>query len=453
MKENFVLTAAERRLAVAKMQGGFYCYYCESTDLDSLVIDHIIPQRHGGTDDLRNLVLACNSCNIRKLDRNEDSLRNFGHETLADKIVGLKAMRAHWGINEVKYALAQEIEGIDPGYNQYEKFITETKTAKVINAALIHASKSAERVRKELGLGGWTLDRLRLETSRGSIKMWHRLSEATGYPIHEFLKVYRGWKTLPNTVHRELEYAAACVNLTFFEISQVLGYRGSEDLLVLQNNLKVTPIKLAELLQISLSKAEKLIDKLNATVVKPFVKAKKSGPVLRPVPIPNIRPNSYICWYDLCDRFIESLDIPSNTVTTISLYLGLSAWSWSTLKNLVRFPNVDLFRYMCGCINENPEELLFKLESEILRSHNIILPSHLQAPQRSLEYLMYLQNYTDIPPSMFTWYKRRKELPIKEINLLAEQLSVSKNTIHKAFTKTLWMYDKLKEIPRKELIR
>ena len=45
---------------IAAIQGGHYCTYCGSA-LD-LQIDHIIPQSSGGTDELRNLVIACGMC-------------------------------------------------------------------------------------------------------------------------------------------------------------------------------------------------------------------------------------------------------------------------------------------------------------------------------------------------------------------------------------------------------
>jgi 5-methylcytosine-specific restriction endonuclease McrA len=38
----------------------------------SATIEHIVPQSHGGTDDLKNLALACRSCNNtkgRKIDK------------------------------------------------------------------------------------------------------------------------------------------------------------------------------------------------------------------------------------------------------------------------------------------------------------------------------------------------------------------------------------------------
>lgn len=48
------------------------CEYCrlpqDLSPLASLQIEHIIPRKHKGTDDLDNLALACKDCNLR-LDR------------------------------------------------------------------------------------------------------------------------------------------------------------------------------------------------------------------------------------------------------------------------------------------------------------------------------------------------------------------------------------------------
>lgn len=47
----------------------FTCRYCGSKAPDvRLHVDHVIPRRHGGTDDLWNLTAACMECNIAKLD-------------------------------------------------------------------------------------------------------------------------------------------------------------------------------------------------------------------------------------------------------------------------------------------------------------------------------------------------------------------------------------------------
>jgi len=56
-------TAVRRRAAQA-------CEYCQRRQIDSplipLQIEHIIPRKHGGSDSLENLALACAECNLHK---------------------------------------------------------------------------------------------------------------------------------------------------------------------------------------------------------------------------------------------------------------------------------------------------------------------------------------------------------------------------------------------------
>jgi 5-methylcytosine-specific restriction endonuclease McrA len=64
-------TGAERE-AVFELHG-WRCAHC-AADLMGLpakdrTMDHVIPLRHGGTDDTGNLVAMCRSCNCRKKDR------------------------------------------------------------------------------------------------------------------------------------------------------------------------------------------------------------------------------------------------------------------------------------------------------------------------------------------------------------------------------------------------
>lgn len=46
------------------------CEYCrlpqEQSPVAKLQIEHITPKKHGGTDDLQNLALACIDCNLHK---------------------------------------------------------------------------------------------------------------------------------------------------------------------------------------------------------------------------------------------------------------------------------------------------------------------------------------------------------------------------------------------------
>ena len=53
-----------------RQQAGHRCEYCglreEQSPLAALHIEHILPKKHGGTDDLDNLALACIDCNLHK---------------------------------------------------------------------------------------------------------------------------------------------------------------------------------------------------------------------------------------------------------------------------------------------------------------------------------------------------------------------------------------------------
>lgn len=46
------------------------CEYCQRVQSDSLLIplqiEHILPRKHGGGDEVKNLALACAECNLHK---------------------------------------------------------------------------------------------------------------------------------------------------------------------------------------------------------------------------------------------------------------------------------------------------------------------------------------------------------------------------------------------------
>ena len=50
----------------------FHCAYCDSYFFESIehyyafTVEHIVPPKHGGTNDLQNLTVACRTCNILK---------------------------------------------------------------------------------------------------------------------------------------------------------------------------------------------------------------------------------------------------------------------------------------------------------------------------------------------------------------------------------------------------
>ena len=181
-----IWTPKERRLAVAKLQGGFYCYYCQS-EKESLAVDHVIPRAAGGSWDIRNLVLACNTCNLLKSSHDVDALLgNPSYETLGMRLADIQAERATFGPDEVKHLLSQDVEGIDPGYNSFERFLVDIPIAKVIDAALTYAGLSKWRLTKKAKLGHMTLDTIMSGSKNASVMMMHRLATATGYPMLEF---------------------------------------------------------------------------------------------------------------------------------------------------------------------------------------------------------------------------------------------------------------------------
>ena len=51
-------------------RAGNHCEYCQLAQQHSplfrLQIEHIVPKKHGGTDEPENLALACIDCNLRK---------------------------------------------------------------------------------------------------------------------------------------------------------------------------------------------------------------------------------------------------------------------------------------------------------------------------------------------------------------------------------------------------
>jgi hypothetical protein len=62
------MNAATR--AEVRQRAGDRCEYCQLRQIDSplaaLHIEHIVPRKHGGGDELENLALACIDCNLRK---------------------------------------------------------------------------------------------------------------------------------------------------------------------------------------------------------------------------------------------------------------------------------------------------------------------------------------------------------------------------------------------------
>lgn len=75
-----------------RQRAGLRCEYCQLPEslspLARLQIEHIRPIKHGGTDDVENLALACIDCNLRKgpnlsgIDPETDAIEPLFHPRL-----------------------------------------------------------------------------------------------------------------------------------------------------------------------------------------------------------------------------------------------------------------------------------------------------------------------------------------------------------------------------------
>ncbi len=77
------MDAATRNLV--RQRAGNRCEYCgrrqEESPLATLHVEHILPRKHGGSDDPENLALACPNCNAFKGANVAGYDRQTGHLT------------------------------------------------------------------------------------------------------------------------------------------------------------------------------------------------------------------------------------------------------------------------------------------------------------------------------------------------------------------------------------
>ena len=64
------MTVNESTKTQVRERAGFCCEYCQLKQEDSplavLHVEHVIPKKHRGGDELNNLALACIDCNLHK---------------------------------------------------------------------------------------------------------------------------------------------------------------------------------------------------------------------------------------------------------------------------------------------------------------------------------------------------------------------------------------------------
>ena len=70
------LSKAEREQVLKKCDG--HCAYCGcSLEHEHMQVDHVIPLRKGGADELENMLPACKSCNWYKSTMTVDQFRAY----------------------------------------------------------------------------------------------------------------------------------------------------------------------------------------------------------------------------------------------------------------------------------------------------------------------------------------------------------------------------------------
>lgn len=64
------MTVDAAKRAAVRIRAGSCCEYCQKPQQHSpfipLQIEHVIPRKHGGDDNMENLALACADCNLHK---------------------------------------------------------------------------------------------------------------------------------------------------------------------------------------------------------------------------------------------------------------------------------------------------------------------------------------------------------------------------------------------------
>lgn len=71
-----------------------HCAYCgKAISIKDMQVDHILPQRNGGTDDIDNLNPSCRLCNHYKRAYSIESFRDFALGGLIDRLMKIYIFR------------------------------------------------------------------------------------------------------------------------------------------------------------------------------------------------------------------------------------------------------------------------------------------------------------------------------------------------------------------------
>lgn len=132
-----------------------YCAYCgEKIDIGDMQVDHIIPLKKGGEDELWNMICSCRSCNHYKstltLEQFREQLKQIPQRLIRDSATFRIALR--FGLVKIKEGSPifcfEELRHIDTSYAKANKYkyletikcddLTEEEIAEIIYKSLCH---------------------------------------------------------------------------------------------------------------------------------------------------------------------------------------------------------------------------------------------------------------------------------------------------------------------------
>ena len=82
----------DRQAVYAKYDG--HCAYCgKEITINEMEVDHVIPQRYHGTDDMDNLMPSCHTCNHYKRANSLENFRDWLLGGLIDRLMKVYIFR------------------------------------------------------------------------------------------------------------------------------------------------------------------------------------------------------------------------------------------------------------------------------------------------------------------------------------------------------------------------
>ena len=113
MRRHYVILNKEDIAAIFEIQKGI-CYFCGDTISmrskdNGMHVDHYNSIRHGGTDDISNLVLTCASCNLKKGAMHGDDYERYAKK-LREPEIGRRLGKIRKKLNRFRAAASQTLD-------------------------------------------------------------------------------------------------------------------------------------------------------------------------------------------------------------------------------------------------------------------------------------------------------------------------------------------------------